>query len=287
MTRIADYASPLYYRHSGQFSAAGLFVALLASLIAAIILGAVYAYVVLYSPLIYLSFFATVAFGFAVGWVAGYLLRWAHVRNERLTIAIAVVVALLALHSSWVFWIYALVQKATSSIAPFNPAELAFRPDRLWFLIRRINEVGVWSIGHVGGSMQKGDAVHGPWLWSVWMIEATIILFLSISISVKMGTTLPYCETCRRWCGLGKRLFSTPPGEPAILKERLESKDFTYLISLGPDKKPLPSNWFEVFLHSCDRCQALHALTVNAVRLETNKKAGNRGESGRSSTSCC
>ena len=271
MTSSLTYASPMYYRHSGQFSAVGLLMAIFGSLIAAIILAAVYAYVDLYCPIVYVNFIATVVFGVAVGGVAGYLLRWGHVRNAQMTLALGIGVAIVALYASWVFWIYALLQKATSSVAPFNLLELGFRPDRVWLLISQISQVGTWSVGHLGSS-QTAEAVHGPWLWGVWLIEAGLIVVLSVSTTRRLGSALPYCEMCQQWCGAGKRLFSTPPGDAATLKDRLEAKDFGFLISLGPDKKPLPSNWFEVYLYSCEKCRLLYALTINAVRLETDRK---------------
>jgi hypothetical protein len=98
-----------------------------------------------------------------------------------------------------------------------------------------------------------------------------MVVGASVWATVKMGTTLPYCETCQKWCAKGKRLFSTPPGEQQEVKQHLESKDFAYLIALGPGQ-PLPSRWFEVYLHSCDQCRELNALTVNAVSTQVNKK---------------
>jgi hypothetical protein len=114
--------------------------------------------------------------------------------------------------------------------------------------------------------------VHGILLWCVWIVEAGIVLWLAISMTLKMGKALLYCERCQAWCPSGRRLFSTPPGDNELLKQRLESKDFSYLISLGPEKKPLPSTWYEVYLHSCDQCRDLNTFTVKAVSVQVNKK---------------
>lgn len=271
MTIAARSDELLYYKHSGQFSAMGLPVALVASLAAAIILGAVYAYIDLYCPIVYVNFFATAGFGFAVGWVTALLLRWGRVRNNVVTKIVAALTALGALYSSWVFWVFALFQKSFGAL-PLTPVELAIHPLGLGRTIQAIAETGTWSIGHIGSSHGNQESVHGIWLWAVWIIEAGIIAWLAISVTVSAGKALPYCERCQAWCRVGRRLFSTPPGDNELLKQRLESKDFAYLMSLGPEKKPLPSKWYEVYLHKCDQCRDFNTLTVKAVSMQVNKK---------------
>jgi len=275
-----DSSGQLYYRHSGQFSATGLTVAIVGGLISAVVLGFVYAYVDLYNPLMIVSFLATCGFAAGVGFVTGALMRWGHVRNNAMTKSVSFAVAVVALYAAWIFWIFAVAQKSEPGLVPFNPWELAIRPQVVWDIVREINDVGVWTIGgHVGSSSSGREPVKGIFLWLVWAAEAVAVLWIAVLVAVQMASSVPYCETCRKWCPKGKRLFSTPPGNDGVLKQRLEAKDFSYLIGLGPGG-PLPSRWYEAYLHGCEGCRSLYTLTVNAVTMDINKK----GEQKRTET---
>ena len=62
--------TPDVYKHSGRSGALGVPLALVAGLAAACLLGAGYAFAVNWIPFIYINFFVTLGFGFAVGFAA-------------------------------------------------------------------------------------------------------------------------------------------------------------------------------------------------------------------------
>lgn len=269
MTYSLDYGNPLYYRHSGQFSAPKLLLAVLASGVAAIVAGAVYAYVDLYNPCIsVLTVLATIGFGAAVGASVALCLRWAHVRNDGLSTAVIVILALLALYSSWVFWVFAVLQKG--SAVDVTPWDLVTHPAGLGRLILKINEVGVWGMSSGYGS-SSSRTVSGIELWVMWAGEALAVVGVAIFTGVQMSTALPYCETCGKWCPAGKQLFSTGYGDPAQLRQELEGKRFDYFKQLG---KPNPEErrWYEVSLHQCAQCSGFHTLSVTDARMHIDRK---------------
>ena len=269
MSAAVDYASPRYYRHSGRFSPAGAAIALIGSLAVAIVLGAVYAYVDLYNPCFsVLTFFATLLFGLAVGWVTGYLLMRGQVRNDAMTLSIATLVALAALYASWVFWVYALLMQRLPAMQ-FAPWRLAARPEALARLIRLINATGAWSIG------KHGEPVKGAALWVIWIAEAACVLAAAVIAARKVGGARPFCETCGRWCSAARNVFSAKPVDPAELKRQLEARDFDFLRRTGAAAQS-DRAWFQINLFECEQCQSMHALSAVFARLERDKKGNDR-----------
>jgi hypothetical protein len=170
-----------------------------------------------------------------------------------------------------VFWVYALLQQGRSA-GIVTPWMLAVEPDLLGRVIVRINEVGAWSLGgHVGSSGGSHDAVKGSFLWLIWLAEAGTVVGFSVVITVKMGSALPYCEACGRWCPAGKRILRTGPGDRAEVRRRLEARDFEVMRQLPPSPEGAPA-WFSFVLHQCDNCGGLSALSVLDTRTVVNRK---------------
>ena len=271
MTNTLSYMPPLYYRHSGRFSAVGFPLAMVASVLVAVALGAAYAYVDMYNPCVsVLTFIATAGFGLGVGAATAYALRWAKVRNNTLAIVASVVAALVGLYASWVFWVYALLHQSHLSFVP-TPLQLAKHPAALWRMILRINEVGVWSIGSSHGVGQRHDPVKGVFLWLIWVAEGVVILTTAILVTTRMVGSRPYCEACDRWAAPAQSVAAARHADPVELKRRLEAHDLDYLQQLGP-RDPAGNLWLEAELCSCPTCQSLHTLTMKAVALVGDKK---------------
>lgn len=221
-------------------------------LVGAAILGALYAYIDLWIPLVYVTALACVAFGYAVGWLVSQALRWGRVRNKTFAIILALLVACFAMYVAWIFYVYGLFQ----SQSDFQPtlAELS-NPTALWECIAAINEVGVWSIGS-----GKGPSVNGMPLWIVWAIELGIVVYFALKATADLMDD-PYCETCDKWAKLSKdaAIVSHMPADQ--LKPKLEAGDLSVLESLGlpPDGS---QRWLTLNFHQCPECGNLATLNV-------------------------
>lgn len=260
MRALADVVSP-YYRDSGGFSPVRLPIAVAASLLTAIVLGALYAYIDLYNPLVsYLTVLMTFGFGVGVGAFTALALRWAQVRNGALTAVAAAVAAFVGLYANWVFWVYAVVQGGGPT-GGLTPWDFVVSPDLLFNTILRINQIGAWSFGGHSGPHDTSTRVTGGMAWLFWAAEAAMVLGVSVVTTLRLGSSLPYCETCGKWCSLEGELMKINPGDPRELREALERRDFDVAIRFGiiPDYS---LNGFTLILHQCEQCKKLNTLTV-------------------------
>src|SRR5690349_24391726 len=89
------------YRHSGKFGVHGPLLALLAALVLGFPLGFAYAYIVRWCPLVYVNFLATLGYGFAFGFLTGWLLRVGKVRNTPVAALTALVAGIIAWYFNW------------------------------------------------------------------------------------------------------------------------------------------------------------------------------------------
>jgi hypothetical protein len=272
MTSTIHASSTLYYRESGGFSAGKLVPALIASIVAAAVLGAAYAYCDLYNPCIsVLTFLLTIGFGAGCGAVAGWMMRWADVRNRGLRTISSLIVAIVALYSSWVFWLYALIVRYDSQTPKdFSPATFLMHPHVMWNLMQIVNEKGAWSIGGHGGT-SSSTPVTGVMLWLCWAAEAVLIVGSSILAANAVGSAFPYCESCNRWARKTKQLFTAGPMNLAELRSQLESKNYAPLIANSP-AKATDASWLEVWTHSCDQCQDFNTMTIKQTTQTVDKK---------------
>jgi hypothetical protein len=252
-----------YYRHSGRFSVPGAVLGLAGGAATGAILALVYAYALAYIPIVgYVTFILSLGFGGIVGFVTGRLLRSAHVRNTAVTLTISAVVALVAFYVSWVSWIAAVAGRADADL-PI--AEILFRPDLVWELVKGINEVGAWSL--------KSWTPTGTVLWVLWTLEAGLIVVpIFVMTSVLVGS-LPYCESCGKWCEESEGVLHVAYAEPAELRQRLETGDVGYLAALGR-AEPGARTWIRIDLHRCPTasCARTNTLTAQVVSVTVNDK---------------
>ncbi len=240
-----------YYRHSGRFSPGGIVGALGLGLPAAVLMAFVYAYAIVYIPIIgIVSFILTGGFAAVVGAVVGLMLHTGKVRNTLVSYLTALPVALVALWASWVAWVYALLRRGDAEISLLG---LTLDPVGLWQVIGVINEKGAWSF--------KGATPTGGVLWFLWACEALIIVGVSMAMAEGMVAE-PFCEDCQTWCEEQKSFALLGPATQEELVPRLELSDFVAL-------KGLPAATASAFtrldLHQCTQCRATLTLTGKAI----------------------
>jgi hypothetical protein len=246
-----------YYRHSGRFSSSAVVKAAGLGLVASVPLAFIYAYVIVYLPIIsVITFLLTGGFGALVGFAIGTVMHRGKVRNDVVVLATAILVGLFALWASWVAWVYALLHRADAEVGLLD---LALNPIGLGRIIAIINEKGAWSL--------KGFTPTGGVLWAMWAVEAAIIVGCVVLVAQAMVSS-PFCEGCDRWCEEHKGIALLGPTSKDALRPRLEQGDYAVL---GELEGPTGSAFTQLDLHQCSQCLATVALTATAVTVTLKK----------------
>ena len=250
MTTPARPGTP--YQPSGRLGASTFLWTLLFGLPAAAVLGAVYAYAILYIPIAgYISILLTAGYGFLVGVVAAKGVQRGRGRSPGIAALLGLVVGLAGLYLSWTVWIFAFARRGGADVPLL---ELAQQPAVLWELIRSVNAHGAWSI--------KGATPTGTLLWVFWAIEALVIVGLPALVCFAQAGE-PFCERCEQWCQKTQAIFVGRTAPPAELAARLRSLDVAYLAELGPAGAG-DATRIRYDLCIC-RCKATSTLTAAAV----------------------
>jgi len=95
----------LYYKPSGKFNPISFLYFLLAICIAAPILAFIYAYAILYIPIIYLNFLCLAGIALGLGFVASFVVDLGKVRNKMLALLFGILIGIVGYYFSWVVWI--------------------------------------------------------------------------------------------------------------------------------------------------------------------------------------
>lgn len=243
----------LYYRHSGRYSPAALIFTLVPAIVAALLLGVVYAYVVLYLPFGgYITLILSLLFGAGVAQVVNRAARWSRIRSEGALRWIALVSIVSGFYVSWGVWVYALLARA--GVSGMGLAS-CLHPAVLWKAVQAINESGAWSM--------FGVTPSGYFLGALWLIEAVVII---TGACLLVEITDPYCEQCQQWCKTGPiaRIVPMPAEE---LKSVLESRRLESLrLSPAEDQEER----VELDLSSCSKCNLMHTLGARHLTVKVS-----------------
>ena len=167
-----------HYAHSGKAPLIGLLLTLVGGSTAGVVLGAVYGFLIFWSPFVYINAFITLGFGFGLAVSVGTLAKIGKIRNAKLLTIIALVVAVAAYYVHWAVWVGRMTDASVMA------------PDQVWAFISVINALGPWSI--------FGWTPTGFALWAIWGIEALVIVGLG-TISAHGVIDIPFCEKTGQW----------------------------------------------------------------------------------------
>jgi hypothetical protein len=248
------------YTPSGKFSPLALLYTPLFGLPVGALAAAVYAYVILYLPIVgYVSFLLTMGLGWLTATAVTMALQKGKVRNQGVGTALGLGIGLFTLYFQWVTWIYALVHRNDGELG-FLP--LLLNPSGLWEAITIVNSKGAWTM--------HGATPTGGVLWALWAVEAAIILGFPLVAAWGVARA-PFCEACRTWCEEKKGLFHTEVADKEEVVSRLAIKDLTWFAALGPARSN--DSWLRLDFHECG-CR--HTATLSAVHVTATVKDGKR-----------
>lgn len=240
----------LIYKHSGKFTPIGIAAGVVTGLVVGSLLAYVYAWGIIKIDDQKGAVLATLAYGAAVGLAAGYGMKLGKVRNSKVGIVVASVLAAVSLYISWAFWVENIIVRFQQD--DLNPYALMTHPQALWELIKLINQSGTWELS-------EGDVTKGAMLWAIWALEAAAILCAAGFTAHFLLEMQPFCEKCQLWCSSNEKLCLSD-GDPIYIRRALAKHDLTFLEKLGPGDQR--KNYITAQLHSCSSCGDLNTLTL-------------------------
>jgi hypothetical protein len=249
-----------YYKHSGAFSVPAAIGAFALGAAAGIPLAFVYAYALVYIPVVgYVTFILSFGFGLAVGLVCGSALKKSHTRNHVVALAIGLAATVVAWYASWGAWTYAVLHRSNVNV---QLADLFFRPAQLWAIVRVINARGAWSM--------RDLTPTGAVLWAFWALEAVIILGAG-AFFAWAPTASPFCERCGEWTQTRVDVARVALAPRSEVQRLADTEQITRIVDFG---KPASDakDWYRLDVHGCPRCKEFHVLDVQQVDLKVEKK---------------
>ncbi len=242
----------MYYSHSGAVGVPGLLFVLFGGTLAAAILGTIYGYATYYIPFIYISFLLTIGFGLGTGFIVGFCGKLGKIRNNIVMLFMGIFFGLLGLYCCWVVWL----------LASSKHEVLIFNPRTIFAVMQEITKGGAWSI--------FSFTPTGFWLYSVWTIEALIIVGICIFTVLAVSAAVPFCERCNNWV---ETIYTSYPlsliADPEEFVEHLENENYECLKRLSKADR-LSTNFTEVEIQRCPECGESAFLTVKSVNLITD-----------------
>ena len=248
-----------FYEHSGRCGPVGVPFAAAAGVLAGAVVGLVYVHVLAWIPFIYVSFLATAGFGFAVGAAVAWGARMGKIRNMAVSTALGALIGLTAIYFAWAF----------DAMARFNEVD-----QPLWSVAQITEyaklgyENGFWGIG------QNGGPVTGPFLAAVWLIEAAMIVGLSvIAVRIFLGER-PFCEETGQWTKSQANAARLSLVDDDLVEGKLKRLLEGDLGSLPEFYRANPGDAviLQLDLATCDDCPQCNYLTIKSVQAVVNKK---------------
>jgi hypothetical protein len=237
------------YHHSGSVGSKTLIGFVVAVALAAGPVAFAYQYAVDWAPYDALAILLVVAFGFALGLLAGRALSWGECRNMLLGSLVTLTVALAGLGGSYAASYQRFLGRLFETEARWPRFELMSKESFLRFLEARA--ASGWKVGSAQYS--------GPEVYGIWALEAIMVISCAW-LGAREILLRPYCEACQRWTLARPKV--TLRGVSAEEMKRAVSQD-TVQALLGPDRRPEVTNgWMEYVVHQCQSCDHSDYVTV-------------------------
>lgn len=241
-----------YYRPSGKIPFVGTAAMLLVGTLVALLVSFIYALISRYNPLIYIQFFVTLGFGIIMGVSVNMIGHMCKVRNRFFMTLIAMVIGCLGLYFAWVWYIFMVMD--------WNRGVLIFKPAVTIEFMKLFGQIGLWEM--------KGAKPTGWGLYTFWILEALIVLWMCYTAGSTMET--PFCEDCNCWTEK-KGAVSLAATEIGTLAEALEEEEYDVISKLATAEIS-PSDHLVAQCWACPNCQESGYLNVSTVKIVQGKE---------------
>lgn len=250
------------YRHSGRIGPLGIPLMFIGGAIAAVVLGAIYAYGLAWIPLIYAALALTAGLGAGVGLVVGICGKVGKVRNPMIVGLFGLLAALIGLATAWSF------DPTAKFPETFDGPVTDLGVMQAW--VEYCYAEGTWGLGKAGG------AVSGMFLAAVWVIEAFAVLALAFVVARMITTSTPFCEQCMNWTSPQNdyaRLF--PPENDDTAIDSLCNGDVNAITQFT--KAPATAGaYLRLDIAECADCDQCNCVSVALAEVTEDKNGDNQ-----------
>lgn len=242
---------------SGKLGAA-LSVALPVSLVAAAVLSLAYAYLLVYIPIGgYISLLIVAGYALLLGVVTAVTARMSSCRSPSCVAVLGLVVGLFGLYCAWVSFEFVMLRRFGGP-EDVSLLDLALSPVVVWGLATDISADGWYTIMSMTPS--------GAALWTLWGIEALLVVVGPAVIAYGSAKDQVFCESCHAWCD------STSGDKAPRLQVPLADAQLEKITGGGIDELsrlpaagPNDSTVLRVQHWLCPKCNQTAALKVENV----------------------
>lgn len=253
-----------YYKPSGKLTADAFVTASIIGVIAAIIVGFLYALANVYIPFAKLRILLPMLAGAGLGACVGLACMKAKVRNTPFKTTLALACGVIATYISWVAWVYLILRRdLPEGMAP----KLVWDPLIIASFAHSILDTGMWSYGN--------DTPKGNFLLGIWAAEALFLIGGSAITAAFMNREVPFCETCELWVDEKQSVGPLMPVDQVQVKNLVESGNVSTLVDLQRSEAPEQAHT-RIDLRACARCSNLYLLS--AVGVSAAQKDSQRSE---------
>jgi len=166
-----------------------------------------YGVIMAFSPLIYVNYFITLAFGLILGYGVRFTTTLFKITHKSTAIGMAVACSAFGLIFSWAAYVIYFLEEGSIVSAYFIELKVVKDPGFLIDVILDINKNGLWEI--------FGITFTGWILTIIWLAEAGIIITLC-TLMVKNQTQSPFSINLNKWY---KRFILEKDFESIAMKE--------------------------------------------------------------------
>ena len=212
------------YKHSGIIPIGGAILAIIAGAVTAFFGGILYAFIIVWCPVIYFCVLATFGFGAAIGGAIGYACKSGKVRNDTLRLGLTFVFATIGIYCEW-----GATSNAIGNVAGWKNVSLlgGFNPVVVGELIEFLYEEGSWGLG-------RGGSVSGIFLVLFWVAEVLMIYIAAFYTCGAVADDLPFCETCNQWTQWTREMYKVQSDGKEPLWQQVQMGDLNPALELPP-----------------------------------------------------
>ncbi len=190
----------LYYKPSGKTPVKGLIISIVTAFILTVGFSILYIALQWFIPFIYFNFFIAVGLGAGVAVSLFIAIGLGKIRNTQYDFLLAIVCGVLGWYSQWALFV-SLMYRAEGNMGGDMWVRSSFsltgfwsvftHPEALFQSMITLNRAGTFSLKH--------NVATGAFLWTIWVIEAVIIIALPIFLSVSGRARQPFSEQNNNW----------------------------------------------------------------------------------------
>lgn len=248
-----------FYVHSGKI-APQLVLGVPILFIISVALAFAYAYSIVYIPFIYVKFLLTLGFAVAIGFSTAIVLQFFKTRNTIFALCFGLLSGIFALYAAWVAFEYVFLNEMhEESIKLLRLAD----PRVTWRGLCYIAETSQYSL--------SGITISGAGLWSLWAIEACIILGACGYLAHSFIKNSVFCEACKGWTNDHKNKLTFEYINESELKQKLNIQDLSFLDNILQVKQTTES-FYRIDCAVCCTCDNLYTLSLLRVTRKWDKE---------------